>query len=98
MDQVAALSSRSIGAVLMPTFKIFTPLLQAHESSIKAIPPKPYTYGTHPRQKVDVYSPPSTSSAVTHTPILIFLYGGGLSGGEKVLQLTVIYIAYLQIS
>ena len=36
-------------------------------------------YGTHPRQKLDVYSRPGLSGA----PIAIYIPGGGFSGGDK---------------
>ncbi|KAG9741588.1 alpha/beta-hydrolase, partial [Aureobasidium melanogenum] len=39
-----------------------------------------FTYGSDPRQKLDVYSPKQVSD---DTPILVFLYGGGLSRGDK---------------
>jgi acetyl esterase/lipase len=87
MDKVAALPSKAIYEILLPTFKIFTPLLQANSSAIKAIPKSTLSYGPHPRQQLDIYTPPPAASShpPAPAPILIFLYGGGLSGGDRIL-------------
>jgi hypothetical protein len=82
MDQVSALPSKAIPAILIPTFHIFTPLLQARRASIAAIPRQTPSYGAPPPQKVDIHSP---TSAAPRAPLLIFFYGGGLSGGDKIL-------------
>lgn len=88
MDQIKslhALGDDSIAAVLPVTYQIFTPLLQAHRAEIKAVPRKTEPYGTHPRQQLDIYSPPNTTvPGPAPGPILIFLYGGGLVRGDKI--------------
>lgn len=37
-------------------------------------------YGTHPRQKIDIYRPAATPST---GDLIVFLYGGGWTSGEK---------------
>lgn len=38
------------------------------------------TYGSHPRQKLDVYAPPGVKDA----PVVVFFYGGSWNSGERV--------------
>jgi hypothetical protein len=82
MDEVAALPSKAIYEILMPTFKTFTPLLQAHSTSIAAIPCKTHSYGPRSHQKSTSTPSPSTASQ-RPLPILIFIYDDGLTGGER---------------
>jgi len=87
MDQIKQLP-RSIGASVMPTIKTYEPLLRANASAIRATKFETFTYGSHPRQALDVYYPtqrrrPSVSSG--NVPVLIFLYGGGFVNGSKTL-------------
>jgi len=67
--------------VLMPTIHAFVPELQKNKSTILSIPRVEYIYGSHPRQKLDMYTAVSSPST---SPILIFLYGGGLVQGDKI--------------
>lgn len=39
-------------------------------------------YGAHPRQRVDVYTPPSRSAGAAR-PVLVWVHGGGFVRGEK---------------
>ncbi|KAH8646048.1 Alpha/Beta hydrolase protein [Tricladium varicosporioides] len=85
MEQVRALdatSGRSIPAILLPTFKIYTPLLVKNKDTILSLPRSEHPYGPHPRQKLDIYTPPSSFS--NDGPILVFFYGGGLIHGDKI--------------
>jgi acetyl esterase/lipase len=85
MDQIKALHGSkgdSIFAVLSPTFQIFATLLSNNREEILSIPSKTESYGTHPRQNLDIYYPPKKSD---DAPILVFFYGGGLVGGDKIL-------------
>ncbi|KAH7310129.1 Alpha/Beta hydrolase protein [Rhexocercosporidium sp. MPI-PUGE-AT-0058] len=87
MDKILALNSssgQSIPVVLPPTFKIFAPLLLSNIAAIKSIPSTTHPYGPHPRQELDVYRSPTDSPS---TPILIFVHGGGLTHGDKILPL-----------
>jgi hypothetical protein len=73
----------------MPTFKFFTPLLQAHSASIAAIPCETHSYGPHPTKRpTSTPPPPSTSETPRPSPgtfpILIFLCGCSLTGGERI--------------
>lgn len=74
---------RTISKIVAPTILAFTPLLKANEAAIRSVTPSSdHPYGSHARQKLDVY--PSTSSA-SSAPILVYFYGGGLTGGDKVI-------------
>jgi acetyl esterase/lipase len=82
VEQISQLSSQAISSILRPTFTIPTRLLLANQSSILSTPRQTTPYGPHPRQTLDVYTPRHVSAT---TPILIFLYGGGLTRGDKIL-------------
>jgi hypothetical protein len=85
MDELKALNAsvgQAIPAVLPPTIKIFVPLLLKNKAEIHAIPPTTETYGSHPRQKLDIYLPKEGSKG---SPILAFFYGGGLVRGDKII-------------
>jgi len=74
----------------MPTMKVYEPLLRANATAIRSTKFETFTYGSHPRQTLDVYYPtrrrrPSMSSY--SVPVLIFLHGGGLTMGSKTLTL-----------
>jgi len=43
---------------------------------------KDVPYGTHPKQKLDIYLPAGRNSR--HTKLMILIHGGGWSGGDKV--------------
>lgn len=83
MDQIAKLNSTVISRTIQPTFEILVPLLIANESRILSVPRKTYSYGTHPRQTLDLYLP--TTASTSPSPILIFFYGGGLTRGDRIL-------------
>jgi hypothetical protein len=83
MDQIGNLNGTAIPTILEPTFKILIPLLITNESHILSIPRQTYSYGTHPCQTLDTYSPLTASAIVS--PIVIFLYGGGLTRSDKIL-------------
>ena len=84
MEAIAELH-RSIGdgiyTVLQPTYSVFIPLLLANKASILAIPRTTHSYGSHQRQKLDLYLPENHAPSNTY---LIFLYGGGLVAGDKI--------------
>ncbi|KAH0363517.1 alpha/beta-hydrolase, partial [Aureobasidium melanogenum] len=79
MDQLPSFG-REIWPGLMPTMKAYATLHEKNRSSIESTPREEFTYDSDPRQKLDVYSPKQVSD---DTPILVFLYGGGLSRGDK---------------
>ncbi|KZP13211.1 alpha/beta-hydrolase [Athelia psychrophila] len=85
MDIISQFPDPSIAKISIPTINVFAPLLKANEKAIRSVTPSTdISYGSHARQKLDVY--PSTSNA-SSSPILIFLYGGGLTGGDKVIPM-----------
>lgn len=79
MDQLPSFG-RSIFPALMPTMKAYSELHEKNRAAIESTPREEFQYGSHPRQKLDVYTPAKTSDS---TPIFLFLYGGGLSRGDK---------------
>jgi hypothetical protein len=60
---------------------IFTPRLVKNKEAIFAIPRQEEPYGRHIRQKLDIYHPPQT---MHDSPVLVFLYGGGFSDGDRI--------------
>src|SRR5690606_4982809 len=44
---------------------------------------KDVAYGTHERNKLDMFIPKSAYSSKTKTPLVIFIHGGGFSSGSK---------------
>lgn len=56
-----------------------------YDSALQAAPKggvkvtKDIAYGSHPRQKLDIYQP----SGKSHLPIMVFFHGGGYTRGER---------------
>ena len=84
MDQLPALG-KSIQNIVQPTFKIYDPLLKANAETIRSVKKETFTYGSHERPQLDVYSPPTPSRINGRHPILMFEYGGGLIQGARTL-------------
>jgi acetyl esterase/lipase len=84
MEQLPAFG-KSIQDIVMPTFKLYAPLLQRNASTIKSVRRETFNYGPHERQQLDVYSPPATGIKSGRKPVLVFEYGGGLIQGAKTL-------------
>jgi len=85
MDKIKALNEsagQGILAVLPSTIKIFVPLLVKNKAEIHSIPRETESYGSHPRQKLDLYLPRENAQS---SPILAFFYGGGLVRGDKII-------------
>lgn len=85
MDEIKALNDsagQAIPAILPKTIKTFVPLLLKNKAAIHAIPPITDSYGSHPRQKLDLYLPKDNSES---SPILVFFYGGGFVRGDKII-------------
>jgi hypothetical protein len=74
----------AIGAVVFPTYKAYEPLLLKNASKIRATARQTYSYGPHPRQTLDVYTPSVKAAGELKNSVLMFLYGGGLVRGEKI--------------
>ncbi|KAK4947784.1 hypothetical protein LTR10_013292 [Elasticomyces elasticus] len=75
----------AIQDVILPTFKVYAPLLLKQADKIRATHRETFAYGQNPRQKLDVYTPSAGVKPVTGNPsVLIFLYGGGLVRGDKI--------------
>lgn len=84
MDQLPSFGT-TIAEVAPKTFAAYAPLLLQNEEAIKSTTRKTFSYGPHPRQALDVYYPSGSSDDQSRSPILIFLYGGGLVRGDKIL-------------
>ena len=64
----------------MPEVKAFYGARSAGQdrTGLECLPDQPY--GPHPRQRMDVYLPPSVDP---HRPVLLFWHGGGFIRGDK---------------
>lgn len=82
MEQLPAFGT-AIADIVIPTSKTYAPLLIANAAAIKSTKRETFTYGQHPRQELDVYYP---SSNTDNADIFVFIYGGGLVRGDKVLS------------
>jgi acetyl esterase/lipase len=75
---------RELGPNLNPEVIETTGRLYAeiHKSSDKGdlVASKDLAYGDHPKQALDLYRPRNTSGAL---PVVVFIHGGGLTGGDK---------------
>jgi acetyl esterase/lipase len=77
--QIRAIGHRWDGEVLQKTQPLFVPLLKkVSRADIAAA--KDLAYGGDPKQKLDIYAP---AKAVRGRPVVVYVHGGGLSGGDK---------------
>ncbi|KAJ8457759.1 hypothetical protein ONZ45_g18188 [Pleurotus djamor] len=83
MDAISKLEDTETQKVLIPTLIAFTALLEERRTVIESVPKRTHTYGSTPRHKLDIYYPPSATNS--KLPILIYVYGGGFTSGERVL-------------
>lgn len=83
MDKLPALGT-AISQVLMPTYQVYMPLLLKQADNIKLTKRESFTYGSHPRQQLDVYTPVANAALQTQNTVFVFLYGGGLVRGDKI--------------
>ena len=82
MDQLEVLG-RGIRQCIFQTYQIYGRLLQDNQKQIESISRQTHRYGPTPRHQLDIYEP----SAVTDdTAILVFVYGGGLENGDRIVQ------------
>lgn len=70
-----------IPAIRNATIKIFTPGLVENKEKIEHIQPVTETYGPHYRHVLDIYQAKNNDVG----PILVFLYGGGMIRGDRIL-------------
>ncbi|CAJ2512196.1 Uu.00g052110.m01.CDS01 [Anthostomella pinea] len=85
MDQLPAFGKK-IEEIVMPTMKAYAPLLQRNADFIKSVKKETFTYGSHERQQLDVYSPLEAKITNGRRPVLMFEYGGGFVNGAKTLM------------
>ena len=84
MDQLPSFG-RSIFPALLPTFKAYGELQEKNRAAIESTPREEFDYGSKTRQKLDLYTPQEVSD---DTPVFVFIYGGGLSRGDKRMAIT----------
>ncbi|KAK5729209.1 hypothetical protein LTR15_002351 [Elasticomyces elasticus] len=82
MDQLPKFG-KAIQDIVGPTFALYTPLLQQNEAIIKSVQRETFSYGSHERQKLDVYTSPAPSIVNGRHPVLMLEYGGGLIRGSR---------------
>jgi len=72
----------SLPAAVAPTYKVLLPYLVANKAAFAKQYDRreTHSYGSDPRQELDVYYPHSVNDT---TPVLLFLYGGGFFMGDK---------------
>lgn len=84
MDQLPPLG-KAIQSIVLPTLKIYDPLLRKNADIIRSVKKETHSYGPSPRQQLDAYQSPSPRLINGRRPVLVFLYGGGLVNGHKTL-------------
>jgi hypothetical protein len=86
MEHLQALGT-DIQDAIPASMRIYAPILEANAQAIQSINKETFSYGSNPRQMLDVYHPPQDVKAggVSSAPILIFFYGGGFVRGDRVL-------------
>ncbi|KAI4122517.1 MAG: hypothetical protein LQ338_005786 [Usnochroma carphineum] len=72
---------------MIPTFKLYDPLLRANVDTIRSVKRETFSYGPLERQQLDIYSPPEPSIVCGRRPLLMFEYGGGLVQGHRTLPM-----------
>ena len=82
MDKLPGFGT-GIGQVVLPTYQLYTPLLLAQAETIKSTSRESFTYGKHPRQQLDLYTPRDAAQKQNVNSVFVFLYGGGLVRGDK---------------
>ncbi|KAF2219769.1 Alpha/Beta hydrolase protein [Elsinoe ampelina] len=86
MDSLPPLTT-SLPSIILPTFHLYAPHLHSAAPTIRSLPPKTSSYGPHPRQQLDVYTPPSPSMINNRHAILLIFYSGGFVNGSKTLPM-----------
>ncbi|PCD21142.1 hypothetical protein AU210_016568 [Fusarium oxysporum f. sp. radicis-cucumerinum] len=82
MDQLTSFGT-SIAQSVGPTIELYKKLLQSNEKAIKSTLRKSFAFGTNPRHNLDVYYPSSHPTGA-NCPVFMFVYGGGLSHGNRI--------------
>ncbi|PPJ50764.1 hypothetical protein CBER1_07470 [Cercospora berteroae] len=85
MEHLPALGT-AIRDIVQPTIKLYEPHLLKNADDIRSVRRSIFSYGPHERQQLDVYRPyEARISQHGRRPVLLFLYGGGLTMGHKTL-------------
>jgi alpha/beta hydrolase fold len=86
MDTLRPLG-RGVVEVIGPTYEAYGELLRQSKNAaaIHATQCETVTYGSHDRQKLDLYTPSiHAPKPAQHRHILVFAYGGGFISGDKI--------------
>ncbi|KAL8898819.1 MAG: hypothetical protein Q9192_001882 [Flavoplaca navasiana] len=86
MERLPALGT-SLGDIMIPTFKLYDPLIRANADIIRSVKRETFSYGALERQQLDVYSPSEPSVIHGRRAVLMYEYGGGLVQGHKTLPM-----------
>lgn len=71
----------SLKAGIGPTLQIYQPMLDKNAEAILATEKETFSYGSNPRQVLDIYYPSKDNAR--SGPVLIFFYGGNLNRGSR---------------
>lgn len=86
MDKIHGLGT-DIQNIVRPTMQVYSDILKANAKAIKSTKRETFQYGPHKRQALDVYYPDAQKHRdPANSPVLVFLYGGGLVRGDKTLS------------
>ncbi|KAL3584422.1 hypothetical protein FPOAC2_14202 [Fusarium poae] len=90
---------RDVPSARDPTYHIYGQLLRQQDNAraIHSTTRQEHTYGSHPRQKLDHYSPKQTEDANKTEEALMFVYGGGWVSGDKILEEIPDEVAYANV-
>jgi acetyl esterase/lipase len=101
MEVIATLGD-GIAEVVGPTYGAYQALLQKPEAkvAIKSVKKETFSYGSHERQKLDIYTTPTVSSSLTQRarPVLVFAYGGAFASGGRILDGIVDELVYANVA
>ncbi|KLO09902.1 alpha/beta-hydrolase [Schizopora paradoxa] len=85
MEAIKNLNSTALVGTLQQSIDAFSPLLEARRKTIESAKRETFQYGSTERQSLDVYYPPGpVGDTDKKPPILIYVYGGGFTTGERI--------------
>ncbi|KLO12392.1 alpha/beta-hydrolase [Schizopora paradoxa] len=83
MEAIKNIDSSVLLGTLQPSIEAFSPLLEKRREVIESVKRETFQYGATERQSLDVYYP-AASETNKKPPILIYVYGGGFTTGERI--------------
>ncbi|KII86579.1 hypothetical protein PLICRDRAFT_55506 [Plicaturopsis crispa FD-325 SS-3] len=82
MESISQSPITDRGELLRFTLRTLLPLLEEKRAEIEKIQRKTFRFGDLERNQLDVYYPPTPGKA----PVLFFVYGGGFTTGDRILE------------